>query len=386
MNAYRIACGLHLGATLVVAGCSGGPAADIDAPKPALTPDAGSPPATAAPAPPRCEASAATDISVASDDANGYPPYAIADCTLVYVDGTGALMLRDLSTKAETSLAPATEAPRRPAVAIDLTEGLRKPIIAWESSAGLRVRYGDAVTTITGDFVRASEPRVRDRFVTFTGWKGASDADDCDVWLYDARTQAATMVVGGAGQQRFADVSGTHVVATDFSEDPDGKFDRVNDAADLVVYDIASKTATRRAQPGKQAFPMLGTGDALAYLDWNEVHPQPKLQAFNLKAGTLTNPAADRLVAFVEYTAAEPARPALAGNTIEWIANPNGTTSLFRAPIDTQALPARVEGLDSLYLYPPAPRAAADDPGFTVIGTIDYRETERVTRLRAVAR
>ena len=160
----------------------------------------------------------------------------------------------------------------------------------------------------------------------------------------------------------------------------------MNDAADLVVYEIATRTATKRALPGKQAFPMLGSdGIALAYLDWNEVHPQPKLQAYNLKAGTLANPAADRLVAFVEYEAAEPARPAVAGNTIEWIANPTGATSLFRAPLDGSTLPARAEGLDRLFLLAPAPRAAAEDPGFTVLGTIDYTQST-TPRLRAVVR
>jgi len=64
-------------------------------------------------------------------------------------------------------------------------------------------------------------------------------------------------VFAGPGEQRFADVSAEYVVATDFSEDPDGKYDGEGDLADIVVFDRATQTASKRVAEKKQAFPML---------------------------------------------------------------------------------------------------------------------------------
>ena len=341
--------------------------------------------------PSKCETSAARDLAVASDDLNGYPPYAVAECKLVYVSRSGDLLLRDLSTPAEIKLAPVSERPRRPSIAIDADGTSSTLVIVWESTLAsgpvVRVRYGDRLSTVHGDFVMATEPRAREHFVALTAWKGTTVADDTDVWLFDARTGAARLAIGGPGQQRFADVSGTHVVATDFAEDPDGHISGEGDLADLIVFDIATEAVTRRAAPGKQAFPMLSTSGALVYLSWRGAQPEPKLEAYELRTGPLLgDPASDRTIADVRYTSAEPARPALAGEMLEWIANDEaGATSLYRAPADGAAPPLRVTGLDDLVLYAPA-SSSGTRAAFTVLAAASISGADRAPRLRAVDR
>lgn len=349
---------------------------------------------------PSCDASGVVNLAVASDDPNGYPPYAVAECTLVYVTGAGALVLRDLVTSAETTLEePQAQAKaRRPSISMDAgANGESTPVIAWESlpttpgqasPPSVRVRYGrtGATTTLRGDFVGSSEPRVSGYRVAFTAWKGPTENDDMDVWMYDVRTSSARMVIGGSGQQRFADISATHVAASDFSEDPDGRYDRdEKDLADIVLFEITTSGLSKRALPGKQAFPMLTDNGLLAYLAWSGVHPEPKFQAYDLKAGPLVvaDPASDRTIAHVEYVTAEPVRPSVIGGVVEWVDNPTGQTSLHRASVDGAEPPARVSGLDNLQLYAPA-----GNRSFTILATIDTRPAnpDRTPRLKTITR
>jgi hypothetical protein len=347
---------------------------------------AGSPPG-ANPAPPAsCNASAAADVEVASDDLNGFPPYAVAGCSLAYVSRAGELVLRDLGTGRETRLAAADERPRRPAVSAE--------IVAWEADLDGRsvVRVHslasaagtpDATVTVTGSFVAAGEPRVSGTSVVFTAWNTAPPLGESDVWLYEARTRDARLALGGAAQQRFADVSIGYIAVTDFSEDPDGRYDGDgSDLADILVLDRASGAITRRPLPGKQAFPMLAENGVLAYLEWNGIHPEPKLTGYVLKSGTVAgNPTADRTIAEVSYVSTDYARPAVIGSTVEWIANPDGQTVLYRAPADGSGSPAAVQGLEALRLFAPAPSL-----GFTVLATSPVAATELLPRLRAVSR
>lgn len=335
------------------------------------------------PATPTCDAAAATDIEVSSNDVNGFPPYAASGCTLVYVDGAGALVVRDLSTRAETTVAPATEQPRRPTVSTD--------VIAWEADQNgrsvVRVRAsaaGSTARTIEGAFVSAGEPRASGSSVAFTAWNGPSPGDDTDVWLFDATTNEAHVVLGGPGQQRFADLSSTYVAATDFSEDPSGRYDRsANVLADIIVLDRGTGVVTRRALPGKQAFPMLADTGVLAYLSWSGIHPEPKFESYELRSGTvLGDPAADKSISRVVYAATDPARPIVLGATLEWIANPDGRTTLYRAPVDASGAPTAVKGLESFQLHAPAPTTA----GFTVLATSRIGGSDGVPRLRAVPR
>jgi hypothetical protein len=347
-------------------------------------PSSGTAGAPSAPAPSSsptsCDASAAADIEVSSDDLKGFPPYAAAGCTLAYVSRTGELVVRDLATRVESVIAPAAERPRRPTASAEL--------VAWEADDNgrsvVRVRSGGVVRTIEGAFVSAGEPRANGENVAFTGWNGPAPGDDSDVWLYDAKTADVRVVLGGPGQQRFADVSSAYVAATDFAEDPDGRFDNDGmDLADIVLFDRATGAVVKRHLAGKQAFPMLANDGVVAYLAWNGVHPEPKLVAYELRSGTaLGDPLADVKVADVVYASSEYARPAVSAGTLEWIANPDGRTTLYRAPADGSSPPLAVKGLDDLQLYAPSPTSA----GFTVLATSPVGSAVLAPRLRAVPR
>lgn len=357
----------------------GGESGRTDAPAPA--PTASSSSGTPSPGAVAC-AEGASDVAVSSEDLNGYPPYAAEGCSLVYVSRAGELVLRDLATRAEEIIAESAERPRRPAMS--------KELVAWEGEEGgvrvvrvLRRAPRAAAYTVAGAFAMAGEPRVRGDAVVFTAWAQAVERSDSDVWLHVASARETKLAIGGAGQQRFADVSEKVIVATDFSEDPDGTYDGGGaDLADLLVLDRPTGRITKRTAPGKQAFPMLGDGDLLAYLEWVTIHPEPKLVAYDLKVGAVFGqPGADRLVANVTFMSSEYARPAVSGRMLEWVANPDGRTALYRVPLDGSASPARVSGLDDLQLFAPAPAN-----GFTVLATSVRASGGGSPMLRGVAR
>src|SRR5262249_55681428 len=144
----------------------------------------------------------------------------------------GALTLRDLTTGAESPLAPASEQPRRPAIA--------GSVIAWEATEGgkrvVRVMAWGNVVTIPGPFDHAGEPRATDGEVVMTGWATPDDAGDTDIYLFAPGDAEAVAIAKGPGQQRFPDISATHIAFADFSEDPDGRFDQNGtDLADIVL-------------------------------------------------------------------------------------------------------------------------------------------------------
>jgi hypothetical protein len=335
-------------------------------------------PAGSEPAPARCEAETVIDVEVAGEDLDGYPPYAVEGCALAYVSSEGELVLRDLATGLEAVIAPALEAPRRPAVSREL--------VAWEATfdgrSVVRVKRGSrAPETLAGGFVSAGEPRASGRSVSFTAWNGPADGDDTDVWLYDAAAGELRPIFSGPGQQRFSDVSEGHVVATDFSEDPDGRYDGVGDLADILVFDRATGEVTARQAPGKQAFPMLVDGATLGYLEWGLVHPEPKLERYDLRVGSIRGLAGeDRTLASVSYPSPQPVRPAAVAGVVEWIDDVSGHRTLFRADVARSTAPTKVDGPPGVFLHAPAPAE-----GFTVIAARAAPELDP-PRLRAVAR
>jgi hypothetical protein len=196
-------------------------------------------------------------------------------------------------------------------------------------------------------------------------------------------TQAVTPLATGAAQQRFADISATHVAYTDFVEDPDGRYDGTNDdLADLGLYERATSSITRRVSPGKQAFPMLMSGTTVGYLnwDWVEIHPEPKLGAYHLRAGSIAgDPAGDVEIARVVSSGGAYVRPAARDGILEWVDSPPGSPShLWRSRADAPAA-VQVAGLDGKELFAPSPTA-----GFTVLATRAVSEV--ATTLAAVPR
>jgi hypothetical protein len=267
-------------------------------------------------------------------DPLGYPPYALDGCNLVYVapeQGGGVLRLRDLASGADTVLDEAASRPRRPAVSGSL--------IAWEAgdeaASQVRVHYQGVTRTLSGDFDHASEPRVCADAVVFTAFLGEAPSSDSDVYLYDVAGDELLPVASGPGQQRFADVSLTHVAWTDFSEDPAGYFDETLSISDVVVIHRESGEVVERKAPGKQAFPLLASNGMVVYLDWGAVHPEPKFSQFSLRAGRPGEPVELDLDLKGDVVRTEPAyvRPSLHGTDVDFIDTAATVVGLYRVSL-----------------------------------------------------
>jgi hypothetical protein len=323
---------------------------------------------------------AATDFYGGTPYALGYPSYAIDGCRLVYLaPGAGGLKLRDLHTGDETTIADAAEEPRRPSIVGD--------VITWEATVsgapGVRVKgkSGDVIT-LAGAFDHAGEPRAAGDAVVFTAWLGPNDTDDTDIYLYRPDTQALTAVGATPKQQRFPDISATHLAWTDFGDDASGYYKDIYnqaDEADVVTFERATSKATTRHLPGKQAFPILGATGKVAYLDWVGVEPEPKLDGYALQIANLGAPVElDALVAHIETTQIH-VRPLARGALLEWVASAGGSSSLLlRRPADLSASATVVPGLDGVSLVGPT---ASDT--ITLVGV---QKSGAAVELRAFAR
>ncbi len=329
-----------------------------------------------------CSATAVDGILVASGGANnaldplGYPSYAIDGCTLVYVAGSttpgagGALVLRDLASGTETVLDPASATPRRPSISDDM--------IAWEASDGVVARKAGVTFRLTGFAYPAGEPRATTDAVVFTAFLQPHGDSDVYLWIPgDKRIPQA--IATGPGEQRFADVSPTLVAVSDFSEDPTGTFDDTRlSLSDIVIYDRATLAKTVRHLGGKQAFPMLSRDGRVGYLDWDTVHPEPKLSQWALSVGDALSPPAGDANAKgtgTVLTNTPYVRPSVRGAFLEWVDESGGTSALFRRPIDLSA-PATT-ALSGVALLGPVAGASV-----TVVGT----QTREGIALRGVAR
>jgi hypothetical protein len=316
-------------------------------------------------------ARAASGIAVYSQlDALAYAPYALAECSLAYVAPDGALRLRDLVSGSERVLEESSWAPRRPAMSRD--------VVAWEvaveGKSQVRVFHGETTVTLSGTFEQAGEPRAATGFVAFTAWP-ASDGSDTDVFTYDLASGRIAVAIGGAGQQRFADVSEEYVAATDFSEDPGGIYDPFGSLSDLVLVERGTGTLVRRARPGKQAFPLLGSDGSLVYLEWTAVHPEPKFSAYSLQLGRVqAPPESDVLVRAIQSVPGY-SRPSLRDGIIDFIDLTTLPATLYRVNVRTPdtLVPEPIEG---------TPFSPVTATGFTVIGT----RVDTATELRVMSR
>jgi hypothetical protein len=295
-------------------------------------------------------AKAADGIAVADVDLDGYPSYAVDGCRLAYVAApSGELRLRDLALGSEQVIAGAADAPRRPSLAGE--------VLAWEATDSgvsvVRVQSGGQIATLAGSFDHAGEPRATSDAVVFTAWQAKAADSDSDVLLYTVGDQSLSVIAAGPGQQRFADVSATHVAVSDFSEDPGGIYAGDGTSlADVIVFDRGTGTSTTRKLPGKQAFPMLGSNGTLSYLEWLEVHPVPKLQDYSIQAVPLsTLGAAGKEIAHVQSEQA--VRPTAHGGKVEWVVR-WGQSALWRAALDQSTPPVQIPLGSAAVLHAPA--------------------------------
>lgn len=328
-----------------------------------------------------CDAAAVSELDIFSPswDPLGYPPYAVDACTLVYVaaeSGGGALRRRDLATGVDTLLESAASHPSRPTV--------RAGVIAWERD-GSNGREVSVLTTApaarTRSFEQAGEPRATSDAVVFTQFLGLADSDDTDVMLYDVTTDEVAPVASGAAQQRFADVSESHVAFSDFVEDPQGHFRASGSLSDIVIVERASGERTVRGAPGKQAFPLLGQEGVVVYLAWGAVHPEPKFSQFLLRAGHIGEPvSADFDVKpGGELVSTNPAyvRPSLHGRFLDFVDSPNDIAQLYRVVLAKGAQPTPVAIVGAPVLFGPAAAAS-----FTLVAKL----VDQKLKLLAISR
>jgi hypothetical protein len=347
---------------LVLLGCLGCTADPVAAPLPA------------------CEPTAATGIQITNRDvygaapyAFGYPPYAADGCSLLYVapsadaNGNGELRLRDLATGEETVIAAASTLPRRPVLAGDW--------MAWEADVQgrtlIHVRNRNEESPIVLDVAdHATEPRISATAVVFTAWLGPETTANTDIATYDFATGTIELIGQGPGQQRFGDISETHVAWTDFSEDPDGQFNEDPlDVADIVVFDRQTKTMSTRPRVGKQAFPMLGATGKLGFLDWNLVHPEPKLIAYDLRLADIDAPLTDSVLVEAVETVAPYIRPAAHGAYLEWFdLVENVGLAFWRMRADTTSAPVLVQEASAVQRFAPI---ASDEMTFIGVRNMD---------------
>lgn len=342
--------------------------------------------------PSTCSVDAVAGLAVAPTDfyggtpyALGYPSYAIDGCRLVYLAasanglGAGALELRDLASGDEQTIAEADEAPRRPSIAGEW--------IVWEATVagapGVRVKGAtSAAVTIQGAFDHAGEPRAADDAIVFTGWLGPNDTDDTDIFLYRPDTLVVATVGAGPKQQRFADISATHIAWTDFSGDASGYYKDTyhpSDEADVVVFDRATNVTTKRHRPGKQAFPILGAKGKVAYLDWVGVQPEPKLDGYALQIANLGAPVEQDALVSQIYTPLIHVRPVARGALIEWVGtSPSQGSQMLRQAADLATPAVALPGLDGMQLVGPT---ASD--AITLVGV---QKSGGPVELRAFAR
>ncbi len=322
--------------------------------------------------------------NVSQDDLYGYPPYAAYGCRLVYVRAdTGALVLRDLATGVEKEIAPSSEHPERPTVSAD--------VVAWQGNGAsgspeVHVLYNDKTVALSSAFGttkghafdHAGEPRTANGVVVFTAWTAVADTSDTDVLLYRAADDALVVVAGGPAQQRFADVSEGKIAVTDFIEDPDGTFNE-NDAdlADIGILDRASGIYALRKSPGKDAFPVLVSDDALGFLHWGDHRPEPKFQAFAVMGAALAlPPSSDKLLSDVSTNIF--IRPSGRYGELFWVTQSmtDGTYALNHSKTDGSQAPAAVSNLGGALGAPASAKA------FTLVAV----QTGTLQSLHAVPR
>jgi hypothetical protein len=245
---------------------------------------------------------------------------------------SGALRLRSLVDGTDVVVADESETPRRPT--------LRGDILAWEATlAGksvVRIKVGaKPVITMKGVFQHAGEPRAGEAGVAFTAWMTTDELGDTDVYLYDRATGATVPIATGPAQQRWADVSATHVAYSDFVEDPDGTFGNDSkDVCDIGLVELATMKKTTYAKPGKQAYPMLGSSGYAVFLEWPADHPEPKNVFYSLRSwgfAGATQP--DVELSQVIHNDSFYARPATRDGVVTWVASAPQDT-LFRVAVE----------------------------------------------------
>ena len=138
-------------------------------------------------------------------------------------------------------------------------------------------------------------------------------------------------------EQDHVFIQGNRMVWSDYSSDPDGVYLDINDPnennADIIGYDIETAAIfVVTDHPSKQLRPAID-GDAVIWLDWRGIQPEPKYSEFGLYTTFLGVESVEQKIAVSAWNAPDLwVRPLIHDGVAAWIAEDygeEGTTRLF---------------------------------------------------------
>jgi hypothetical protein len=152
-------------------------------------------------------------------------------------------------------------------------------------------------------------------------------ARDAEVWMMRLGVaDSAVALTDDACEQQTPHTDGQRVVWTDFRNSVEGTYLEFSDPmlnnADIYGWDLSAEVGfVVSDNPSKQLRPAI-EGDAVVWLDWRGVNPEPKYSAF-LVYGKRLDEAEGHLVAESQWDAPELwQRPAIHDGVVAWIAEP----------------------------------------------------------------
>jgi len=184
-------------------------------------------------------------------------------------------------------------------------------------------------------------------------WVGRDDAPhtarEAEIWTLDLTDPTTTerRITQDGFEQTQPDVSGSKIVWADFAHSLDAIYIDVNDPlrnnADIYGHDLSTDTSfIVTDNPSKQLRPAI-SGDAVTWLDWRDINPEPKYSEFQVFARRL-GPGlenTERRLAWSSWSRPELwRRPAIHNDMVVFIAEPTTPGTGFL----TGLLAARIDG------------------------------------------
>lgn len=183
-------------------------------------------------------------------------------------------------------------------------------------------------------------------------WIGKDDAPhtarEAEVWTMRLSEPAnERRLTTDAFEQTQPDVSGDRIVWADFAHSPDAIYidvaDPLRNNADIFGWDLGTdKGFIVTDNPTKQLRPAI-SGDAVTWLDWRDINPEPKYSEFQVFARRLREgpDGVERRLAWSSWSRPELwRRPAIDGDLVVFVAEPSTPGTSFL----TGVLAVRVDG------------------------------------------
>jgi beta propeller repeat protein len=171
-------------------------------------------------------------------------------------------------------------------------------------------------------------------------------AREAEIWTMDlAVAGSERRLTMDAFEQTQPDVSGDKIVWADFAHSPDAIYidvaDPLRNNADIYGWDLASDSLfIVTDNPSKQLRPAID-GDAVTWLDWRDINPEPKYSEFQVYAKRLGPEGIERRLAWSSWSRPELwRRPAIDGDLVVFVAEPSAPGTGFL----TGLIAARIDG------------------------------------------